>query len=211
MTTNIGHVALLLGVIFSPFANGAQADPGDFAGNRLWLLQRLSPVERAQYASGNYFDGNENCWDLYQTNCPTPHDTNPIQDLHDGYSWYPAAANHYRGAPEARLRPGRATTSFGLQGRGVPALDDFGGASAGFHSLHSSGLPAVHNFGGAGGGFHGLRSSGLPASAGFMGYAPAFHGFGGGQGYDGFGGAGGFHGGGGGAFSLGGHGGIGHR
>src|SRR5271169_2743624 len=132
VTTNNGHVALLLGVIFSLLANGAQADPGDFAGNGLWSLQRLSPFDRAQYASGNYLDGNENCWDLYQTNCPTPHDTNPIQDLDHGYSWYPAAANHYRGAPEARLRPRRAPMSFGVQGGGVPAIDNFGG------------LPALH-------------------------------------------------------------------
>jgi hypothetical protein len=189
MAINNHQIALLSGVILSLFSNGAHAGLDDFAGNGLWSLQDLSPLERAQYSSsGDSFVGDNDCWDLYQTNCPIPHNTNPIQDL-DGNSRYPDAANHYRGAPQARLRPGGAPMSFGLQGAGVPAY---------------------RNFGGAGAGFHGVGSTGVPASSRFMGYAPAFHSFGGGGGFHGFGRAGDFHGGGG-AFSLGGHGGIGHR
>src|SRR5271166_2908241 len=169
MTKNSSHVALLPGVILFLFANGAQAGLQEFAGIPLWSLQRLSALEEAQYSSpGDSFVGGDNCWDLYQTDCPTPHNTNPIQDL-DGNSRYHGPANHYRGAPQARLRPGGAPVSLGLQGGGVPAL---------------------HNFGGAGAGFHGLGSSGVPASSRFMGYAPAFHSFGGGEGFHGFGRAG---------------------
>jgi hypothetical protein len=188
MASNNGHIALLSGVILSLFSNGAHAGLDDFAGNGLWSLQGLFPLERAQYSSSGDSFGDNDCWDLYQTNCPTPHNTNPIRDL-DGDSRYPDAANHYRGAPQARLRPGGAPMSLGLQDGGVPAYRKFGGAGAGFH---------------------GLGSIGVPASSRFMGYAPAFHSFGGGGGFHSFGRAGDFHGGGG-AFSLGGHGGIGHR
>jgi hypothetical protein len=188
MASNNGHIALLLGVILSLFSNGAHAALDDFAGNGLWSLQSLFPLERAQYSSFGDSFGDNDCWDLYQTNCPTPHNTNPIRDL-DGDSRYLGAANHYRGAPQARLRPGSAPMSLGLQDGGVPAY---------------------RKFGGVGEGFHGLGSTGVPASSRFVGYAPAFYSFGGGGGFHGFGRAGDFHGGSG-AFSLGGHGGIGHR
>ena len=190
MTKNSGHVALLPGVILFLFANGSQAGLQDFAGIPLWTLQRLSAVEEAQYSSpGDSFVGGDNCWDLYQTDCPTPHNTNPIQDL-DGNSRYSGAANHYRGAPQARLRPGGAPCPLASR-------------AAAFRPFTTLAAPAQA--------FHRLGSSGVPASSRFTGYAPAFHSFGGGEGFHGFGRAGDFHGGGGGAFSLAGHGGIGHR
>lgn len=177
-----------LGFTLLLFASGAQAGAGDYAGNGLGSSQRLSPVERTQYSSsgsGNPGDDSD-CWDLYQTDCPIPHETNPIQDL-AGRAGYPGALNRvYRG--------------------GAPAA----GLSSGGAHVYPGGVPALHDFSGAGAGLHGLGSAGVPASPGFMADAPAFHGFEGAEGFHGFGGGSGFRGGGG-AFSFGGHGGIGHR
>ena len=116
-----------------------------------WSLQRLSPVERTQYSSSGQ-RGSSNCWDLYQTNCPVPHETNPIQDL-AGHSGYPGAPNH-------------------LYGGGAPSA----GLSSGGAHVYPGGVPALHDFGGAGAGLHGLGSGGVPASPGFTADAPAFHG-----------------------------------
>jgi hypothetical protein len=187
MTRKIFPVAL--GITLLLFAGEAEAGPGDYAGNGLWSLLRFPPVERAQYSSsgsGNAVGSDSNCWDLYQTNCPAPHETNPIQDL-ARHSWQPVAPNH-------------------VYGGGAPAA----GLSSGGAHVYPGGVPALHDFGGAGAGLHGLGSGGVPASPGFTADAPAFHAFGGAEGFHGFGGGAGFHGGGG-AFSVGGHGGIGHR
>jgi hypothetical protein len=186
MTRKIFPVAL--GITLLLFASEAQAGMGDYAGNGFWSLLRLSPVERAQYSSsGSGNAGSDsNCWDLYQTNCPAPHEINPIQDL-AGRSGYPGAPNH-------------------VYGSGAPAA----GLSSGGAHVYPGGVPALHDFSGAGAGLHGLGSAGVPASPGFTADAPAFHAFGGAEGFHGFGGGAGFHGGRG-AFSVGGHGGVGHR
>jgi hypothetical protein len=183
MTRKAAPVAL--GITLLLFASEAKAGPGDYVGNGLWSLQRLSRVERTQYSS--FASGSSNCWDLYQTNCPVPHETNPIQDL-AGQSGYPGAPKH-------------------LYGGGAPAA----GLSSGGAHVYPGGVPALHDFGGAGAGLHGLGTGGVPASPGFTADAPAFHEFGGAEGFHGFGGEAGFHSGRGGAFSVGGHGGVGHR
>ena len=189
MTKNIFPVILLSSAIVMLFANAAGAGPGSYAGDSLLTVRHLLPVETAQYSasgSGNAVGSDSNCWDLYQTNCPAPHEINPIQDL-AGRSGYPGAPNH-------------------VYGSGAPAA----GLSSGGAHVYPGGVPALHDFGGADAGLHGLGSAGVPASPGFTADAPAFHAFGGAEGFHGFGGGAGFHGGGG-AFSVGGHGGIGHR
>jgi hypothetical protein len=182
-------VPVALGITLLLFASGAEAGPGDYVGKGPWSLQRLLPVERTQYSSsgnGNA-SGSSDCWDLYQTNCPAPRETNPLQDV-AGHSGYPVVPKH-------------------IYGGGAPAA----GLSLGGAHVNPGGVPAFHDFGGAGAGLRGLGSAGVPASPGFTADAPAFHAFGGAEGFHGFGGGAGFHGGGVGAFSSGGHGGIGHR
>jgi hypothetical protein len=140
-----------LGITLLLFASEADAGPGDYVGKGLSSLERLSPVERTQYSSsgsGNA-SGSSDCWDLYQTNCPLPHETNPIQDL-AGHSGYPGAPNHvYRGgAPAAGLSSGSAHVYPG----GVPASPGFTADAPAFHAFGGAG--GFHGFGG-GAGFHG--------------------------------------------------------
>jgi hypothetical protein len=189
MSRRVTSVALLGTVVALFFANSAVAGPGTHGGDRLLAMKRLSPVEKAQYSSSGSGNGvgSNDCWDLYQTNCPAPRETHPIQDL-DRHSGNPGGPNP-------------------VYGGGGPAA----GLNSGGAHLYPGGAPALHDFGGAGAGFHGLGTGGVPATPGFMADAPAFHSFGGAEGFHGFGGGQGFHGGVGGAFSVGGHGGIGHR
>lgn len=167
MTCRIFSAALFSGVILLLFVNGAEAVPGDYVGDGLSSLQRLSPVERIQYSGSDNAGDGRDCFDLYQINCPVPRYTNPMEAL-AGHYWRPGAPDHrYRDAPARGLSSGGAAASPGFQGGGVPAFHDYSGAGADFR---------------------GLGSAGVRASPGFVANVPDFHGFGGGQGSYAFGG-----------------------
>jgi hypothetical protein len=196
MVKNILRLALLLNVILLLFTNAAVAGPGNYTGESLLTMKRLSPVERTQYYS---FGNSDFCW--YDDGWQGAGWYLCGDEWSNGFGW--GGPYGWNGWGGGYLIHRHGSHGIGVWHRGEPnhLYGDEGraaGVSSGLYpSRHESGAAALHDASAAS---HGLGPGGDSATPGFTANAPAFHG--GGEG---------FHGGGGGAFSVGGHGGGGHR